>query len=55
MENDDIVATLCIIIIANAVKIIKKKTETQETMDQTLDTKAKSTWSPTCIIAKANY
>ena len=25
MENDDIVATLCIIIIANAVKIILKK------------------------------
>ena len=25
MENDDIVATLCIIIIANAVKIIEKK------------------------------
>ena len=25
MENDDIVATLCIIIIANAVRIIRKK------------------------------
>ena len=25
MENDDIVATLCIIIIANAVKIIRKR------------------------------
>ena len=25
MENDDIVATLCIIIVANAVKIIRKK------------------------------
>ena len=24
MENDDIVATLCIIIVANAVKIIRK-------------------------------
>ena len=47
MENDDVVATLCIKIIANAVKIIRKR---QRRRRQILDTKAKSTWSSSCIL-----
>ena len=51
MENVDIVATLCIIIIANAVKIFFKKD--RDLGDNGPDLGYK--WSPSCIIARANY